>query len=393
MQDVERINATPNLAPHPAVRAGAHPRPAPVGAAGGQSECPASGIKGRGSATNPVGRFERLDVVHEPGYGPGEVHGAPPQTLYLEDPSRTILSRNDSPDIPFEVSLNPYRGCEHGCTYCYARPTHEYLGFSAGLDFESRILAKRHAPALLRKALGAPSWKPQVIAMSGVTDPYQPVERSARITRGCLEVLAEARNPVGLITKSALVTRDIDLLSELAQHDAVAVRLSITTLDARLHRVMEPRASSPSQRLRAIETLAEAGIPVSVMLAPVIPGLTDHEIPALLESAASAGAQGAHYLMLRLPHGVAPLFEAWLTRHYPERANKVLGRLRAMRNGRLNDPRFGSRMRGEGVFADHIGQLFRLAARRFGLDGPSFEPSTAHFRKPGGAQLDLFPAP
>ncbi len=359
----------------------------------GSTPSPASpvepGLKGRGSAGNPANRFERLDVVPEPGHGPGQPEGDVPRTLYYADPSRTVLSRNESPDIPFEVSLNPYRGCEHGCSYCYARPTHEYLGFSAGLDFETRILAKRDAPALLRKALSARRWRPQVVAMSGVTDPYQPLERTARITRGCLEVFAEFRNPVGLITKSALVARDVDVLGELARYDAVGVRLSITTLDAHLHRVMEPRASSPSQRLRAIETLAEAGIPVSVMLAPIIPGLTDHEIPALLAAAAAAGAQSAHFLVVRLPHGVAPLFEAWLERHYPERKAKVLGRLRAMRGGRLNDPRFGTRMRGEGVFADHIEQLFRLSARRIGLDGQAFAPTAEHFRAPGGAQLDL----
>jgi DNA repair photolyase len=292
--------------------------------------------------------------------------------------------------VGFDASVNPYRGCEHGCVYCYARPTHEYLGFSAGLDFETRILVKEDAPELLRRALASPRFEPRVIALSGVTDPYQPVERRLGLTRRCLEVLAEFRNPTAIVTKSRLVARDTDLLGELARHDAVSVHVSLTCLDPELQRRMEPRASSPRLRLEAIESLARAGIPVGAMLGPVIPGLTDHEIPAILAAAAGAGATFASWILLRLPHGVAPLFEAWLERHHPERKAKVLHRIQEVRGGRLNDPRFGSRMRGEGLHAEQIEALFALAARRAGLArrGPAL--STRAFRRPAGAQLALF---
>lgn len=272
---------------------------------------------------------------------------------------------------------------------CYARPTHEYLGFSAGLDFETRILVKEDAPDLLRRELTAPSWEPKYLALSGVTDPYQPVERRLRITRRCLEVLAELRHPVGVITKNRLVTRDLDLLAELARHRAAAVSLSVTTLDAELAARMEPRASHPRDRLKAIAEVAAAGVPVSVMVAPIIPGLNDHEIPAILEAAAAAGATGAGWVFLRLPGAVAGLFERWLDEHYPERKEKVLNRLRSLRGGRLNDPRFGSRMRGEGTWAEQIAALFAGARRRYGLDGPRPELSAAAFRRPG-EQLGLF---
>ena len=251
---------------------------------------------------------------------------------------------------------------------CYARPTHEYLGLSAGLDFETHILVKEQAPALLDAALRAPSWEPETVAIGGVTDPYQPVERRLRITRGCLEVFAKYRNPCAVITKSGLVTRDIDVLRELAEHDAAAVNVSITSLDDAVRRVMEPRASSPSERLRAVEALANAGIPVGVMVAPIVPGLTDSEIPALVAAAARAGARTVRPIVLRLPHGVADLFEAWLARHFPERAAKVMSRVRALRGGRRNDPRFHTRLRGEGVFADQIASLFELACRRAGVN-------------------------
>jgi DNA repair photolyase len=353
-------------------------------------------IRGRGAAENPKNRFERIALepdgdALDAALAAGEQLG--PRTEFLRDATRGIIARNNSPDIGFEASINPYRGCEHGCVYCYARPTHEYLGFSAGLDFESRILVKLDAGALLRRELTSSKWKPQVLAMSGVTDPYQPVERKLRITRSCLEVLAEFRNPVTIITKNHLVTRDIDLLAELAAHQAVAVNLSITSLDEKLQRVMEPRTSIPARRLLAIEKLAEAGILVRVMVAPVIPGLTDHEMPAILQAAADAGAQGAAFVALRLPHAVAPLFEAWLGRHFPDRRDKVLNKLREMRGGRLYDSRFGSRMRGEGVLADQIGTLFRAARTRAGLDVERFELSTAAFRRPAApppAQLGLF---
>jgi DNA repair photolyase len=292
--------------------------------------------------------------------------------------------------VGFTYSINPYRGCEHGCIYCYARPTHEYLGFSAGLDFETQILVKHDAPELLRRALAAPRWHPQVLAMSGVTDPYQPVERRLLLTRRCLEVLAEFRNPVVIVTKSALVTRDVDVLRTLARDEAAAVFLSVTTLDGRLARLLEPRASQPTRRLEAIDTLAQAGVPVGVLVAPVIPGLTEHELPAILSAAARVGAQYAGYVTLRLPHGVAALFEDWLHQHAPTKQAKILQRIRALRGGQLNDARFGVRMHGEGVFADHIAALFTLGCRTAGLQHRDLRLSTAAFRRPTGVQLSLF---
>jgi DNA repair photolyase len=503
----------------------------------------------RGAAENPAGRFERLRTLPDPELDPppADDDGEPPPvpTLYLRDPTRTLLAHNESPDLGFDTSLNPYRGCEHGCSYClepdtpvlhadfqwrplgevrggdeligfdefpapgrtrklrpavvqavwwsrkptlrlvtrhaeivttaehrwlhatgsgwscthrlspgqklsrqltspstptagepasvfgrtpflepepieaiergprrdvvdiqtstgtfyaaglathncYARPTHEYLGFSAGLDFETRILVKEDAPELLRRALSAPSWQPRVVALSGVTDAYQPVEAKLRLTRRCLEVFAEFRNPVAVVTKSALVARDADLLGELARHGAASVHVSLTTLDDGLRRALEPRASSPRRRLQAIETLARAGVPVGVMCAPVIPGLNDAEIPAILEAAAAAGACRAAHVMLRLPHGTADLFDAWLARHRPERRARVMARVREVRGGRTNDPRFHSRMRGEGVYAEQIHALFELARRRAGLAGERPPLSAAAFRRPGQAQLALF---
>jgi DNA repair photolyase len=350
---------------------------------------PRRSIAGRGAAGNPKNRFERIEVEPDP----GEIEGDEPrpETVYLRDHSRSIIARNDSPDIGFDASINPYRGCSHGCAYCYARPTHEYLGLSAGLDFESKILVKQDAPELLRKELSSPRWNPLVLSMSGVTDPYQPVERRLRITRRCLEVLAEFRNPVVIVTKNHLVTRDVDLLSELTRHDAAAVAVSLTTLDDDLQRIMEPRTSRPARRLAAVERLAASGIPVGVMTAPVIPGLNDHELPALLSVAAEAGASFAAYVPVRLPYAVRPLFEDWLTRHFPERKVKVLNRIRSMRGGELNDARFGSRMRGEGLFAEHIAQLFSISCRRAGMGEGRFPKlSTAAFRRGGGAQPNLF---
>jgi DNA repair photolyase len=348
---------------------------------------PRRSIVGRGAAGNPKNRFERIEVE------PDETEGDEPrpETVYLRDHSRSIIARNDSPDIGFDASINPYRGCSHGCVYCYARPTHEYLGLSAGLDFESRILVKQDAPELLRKELLSSRWNPQVLSMSGVTDPYQPVERRLRITRRCLGVLAEFRNPVIIVTKNYLVTRDLDLLSELASHDAAAVAFSLTTLDDDMRRIMEPRTSRPARRLAAVEKLAAGGIPVGVMTAPVIPGLNDHELPNLLSAAAEAGATFAAYVPVRLPYAVAPLFEDWLARHFPERKDKVLNRVRSMRGGELNDASFGSRMRGEGLFAQHIAQLFSISCRRAGMGEGRFPKlSTAAFRGGGGAQPDLF---
>lgn len=345
-------------------------------------------IRGRGTPDNPPNRFRPVEVVHDP----EETGDAPdPRTRYYEDSSRSILAYNDSPDVGFDVSVNPYRGCEVGCVYCYARQFHEYLGFSAGLDYETRILVKRDAPALLRAALADPSWKPQVIALSGATDPYQPVERSLRITRGCLEVLAEARNPVGIVTKRDLVRRDIDLLAPLAEIGAAGVTLSVTTLDGELQRVMEPRGAAPHRRLEAVRRLSAAGIPVGINVAPVIPGLTDHEIPSILEAGAEAGAVRATFILLRLPHGIKELFEGWLARHFPDRRERVLARVRETRGGRLYDSRFRVRGRGEGVYADHIRGMFELAASRLGLDRSFPALSTDAFRRPrSGPQLGLF---
>jgi DNA repair photolyase len=341
-------------------------------------------VRGRGTSEKQKGRFERLEVA----YAQSEAQQVPTQVF--RDASRSILATNDSPDVGFGVTLNPYRGCEHGCIYCYARPTHEYLGLSAGLDFETKLFAKTDAPQLLRKAMTAKSWRPQAVGMSGITDCYQPLERKMKLTRQCLEVLAEFRNPVVVITKNALVTRDLDVLGELATYRAVHVVLSITTLDAQLARAMEPRAATPAQRLRAVEKLSAAGIPVSVNMAPIVPGLTDHEIPALLQRAAEAGARGAHYTMVRLPYGVKDLFEAWLEEHYPLRKQKVLNRICELRGGKLNSAEFGSRMSGEGFYAEQIAQMFTQARRRAALDRPWEPLSTEHFRRPAGAQLSLF---
>jgi DNA repair photolyase len=345
-------------------------------------------IRGRGASTNPGNRFELLRYETGPDDPPPEP-GRPPTELF-RDRASLILTRNDSPDVGFAVSVNAYRGCEHGCCYCYARPYHEYIGFSAGLDFETKILVKENAPELLRRELQSPRWQPETIGFSGVTDPYQPLERRLQLTRRCLEVVAEFRNPAGVVTKNHLVCRDRDLLGELARVDAAAAYLSVTTLDPTLAQVMEPRASAPAARLEAIRELSGAGIPVGVLTAPVIPGLNDHEVPAILQAAADAGARFAGYVVLRLPHGLAELFETWLTQHVPERKERILGRIRELRGGHLNDVRFGSRMRGEGVLAEAIRHLFHLGCRQAGLrrGGPSL--STAAFRRPGGTQGLLF---
>ena len=355
-------------------------------------------IPGRGVTAAPAGRFEQLHFEPEPDpdvfpytdTDADEGGAAAPRTVYLRDVSRSALSKNRSPDIPFAVGLNPYRGCEHGCAYCYARPTHEYLGFSAGLDFETRILVKTGLGALLRRQLNARNWKPQVIAMSGVTDPYQPIERRLGLTRQCLQILAEHRNPVSLITKSRLVTRDLELLGELARYQAISVTLSITTLDRTLARTLEPRAAQPNARLLAVKALAEAGIPVGVNVAPVIPALNDHEIPAILEASARAGAGWANFVMLRLPQGMPELFRSWLDAHVPDRATHVMHRVEEMRGGAMNDSRFGHRMRGSGPCAKQTRDLFDLARRRAGLAERGPELSVRHFRRLGVGQLDLF---
>jgi DNA repair photolyase len=346
-------------------------------------------LRGRGASDNPPNRFERTHFEREPQEDEGEATPAP-ATQTFRDATRTIIATNDSPDVGFDASINPYRGCEHGCIYCYARPTHEYLGFSAGLDFETKILVKEDAAELLQRELSSPRWAPKPIALSGVTDPYQPLERRLRITRGCLEVLARFRNPVVIITKNRLVIRDLDLLADLARCQAAAVFLSITTLDAALARVMEPRTSPPVRRLEAIRRLSQAGVPAGVMVGPVIPGLTDHELPAILAAAAHAGARRAGYSVLRLPWAVGPLFERWLQQHVPDRKERVLGRLRSIRGGPLNDPRFGARMRGHGPFVALIARMFAVACERAGLNRDPTPLSTAAFRRPGDHQLALF---
>ena len=353
---------------------------------------PSPAMHGRSASWNPANRFEKLHIdlgdIDLVQIDPAEDDERPRrETQFFRDGTKTIIARNQSPDVGFETSINPYRGCEHGCIYCFARPTHEYLGLSAGLDFESKIMVKPDAPKLLEAELSSPKWEPQTLIMSGVTDPYQPVERKLRITRGCLEVLAKFRNPVAIITKNRLVTRDIDLLCELALHNASAVNVSVTSLDPNLQRVLEPRTSSPKARLEAVTMLRAAGIPVGVMVAPVIPGLTDHEVPRIVEACAKAGAQFAGYTIVRLPWAIAPLFEHWLDEHFPEKKEKVLQRIRHIRAGKLNDPRWGTRTRGEGVFAEQIRTMFEVACRRAGMnERPKL--STASFRR-STTQLEL----
>jgi DNA repair photolyase len=345
-------------------------------------------IKGRGAAGNPTNRFEVISFEREEDWNPAE--DRPLRTQFLRDDTSSLITYNKSPDVGFDASINPYRGCEHGCIYCYARPTHEYLGFSAGLDFESKIMVKERAPELLRKELSSRKWKPQTLVMSGVTDCYQPIEKKFRITRGCLEVLADFRNPIAIISKNYLVTRDIDLLGEMAKHDCAMVNISVTTLDARLTPVLEPRSSLPEFRLRAIREMTAAGIPVGVMIAPVVPGLTDHEIPAIVNEVVKAGAIAIGYVVLRLPFAVKDLFETWLERHFPDRKDKVLNRIRAMRGGKLNDANFHSRMEGEGIFAQQIERIFDVAVKRAGLGGKERpELSIKGFRRPTVAQLEL----
>jgi len=311
-------------------------------------------------------------------------------TEFLRDTSRTILSKNDSPDVHFTYSVNPYRGCEHGCIYCYARPTHEYLGFSAGLDFESKIIVKMEAPSLLAEAFQKKNWVPENVTFSGNTDCYQPIERKLELTRKCLEVCLQYRNPAGIITKNALVVRDIDILREMAALDVIHVYISITTLDPELARVMEPRTSSPENKLKAISSLVSAGIPVGVMIAPVIPGLTDEEIPSILKAAAAHGASNAGYILVRLPGAVKQLFLEWLPRNLPDRAAKIINRIQSTREGALSESRFGKRMVGEGAIGTTIHDLFVVNRARYRLDTKWKPLSVKHFRNAGSDQLTLF---
>ncbi|MGD2074634.1 MAG: PA0069 family radical SAM protein [Gammaproteobacteria bacterium] len=348
--------------------------------------------KGRGAASNPANRFlQRSHEAFDDGWADGESPPDRPRTTLQPDSSRSVLVYNRSPDVPFDRSVNPYRGCEHGCIYCYARPTHAYLDCSPGLDFETRLFYKPAAAALLRSELGRPGYRCQPIALGVNTDAYQPVERELKITRGILEVLAGCGHPVGIVTKSALIERDLDLLHRLAEQRLVHVTVSVTTLDRALARVMEPRAAAPHRRLQTIRALHEAGIPVGVLVAPVIPALNDAEMERILEATKEAGAVSAGYVMLRLPHEVKDLFKEWLALHLPLRAERVMNRIRDIREGRENDSRFGARMRGSGVFAELIRRRFETAACRLGFaDFPAYD--LGRFRPPrdSGGQMELF---
>ncbi|WP_033925316.1 PA0069 family radical SAM protein [Sphingomonas sp. 35-24ZXX] len=355
-----------------------------------------SSPKGRGAPGNA--QSSRFNLPQRDADGDwldaiGAIDDGPPPlrtTVTIEHP-RSIISRNTSPDLPFDQSINAYRGCEHGCIYCYARPTHAWLDLSPGLDFESRLFAKPDAALLLRETLRKPGYVPKVIALGTNTDPYQPIEAEYRITRSILEVCLEARNPVSITTKSDRVLADLDILAQMARHDLVAIALSVTTLDGRTARTLEPRAAAPRKRLAAIKALSDAGIPAHFNVSPVIPAITDHEIETLVAAGAQAGALSASYIPVRLPHEVAPLFRAWLDAHYPDRAGKVMAIIQQMRDGRDNDPDFGTRMRGKGPWADLIRTRFRLAVKRAGLNQHRWRLETAGFRPPAnGLQGELF---
>jgi DNA repair photolyase len=352
------------------------------------------GPHGRGSHLEPANRFSLRTIERDIDQMTPEDIAAwsRRKTQYITERAGSIISENHSPDIPFRFSLNPYRGCEHGCSYCYARATHEYFGLNAGLDFESIIFVKENAPDLLREWLGRPAYSPESITLSGVTDPYQPIERAYRLTRGCLEVALEAHQPISLITKNALVLRDMDLLEKLAAQNLVHVTLAVTTLDAGLARTMEPRTSTPAARLEAVRELSQANVPVQVLLAPVIPGLNDSEIPAILAAGKEAGASAAGYVLLRLPGTVEAVFLEWLAREQPLRRDRIEARIRATREGKLSDSQFGKRMRGRGEMATQINQLFKLFARKHCLDCGLPKQDDSRFRppRPCSGQLWLF---
>ena len=375
-----------------AERAAPAPRVPP--ALDGEAGCapPPQLRRGRGAVSNAAGRFEpAARILFDDGWD--SLEDLPPfRTEVTEERARTVITRNASPDIAFDRSINPYRGCEHGCVYCFARPTHAYHGLSAGLDFETRLFVKPDAPELLRRELNAPGYRPRVIAMGTNTDPYQPIERQYQVTRRILEVLAEFRHPVGIVTKSGLVARDIDILAPMAAQGLVKVALSVTTLDPKLARLMEPRAASPGRRLETIRRLSEAGIPVAVLTAPLIPALNDSEVERILDAAKAAGAQEAGYVTLRLPLEVADLFREWLVTHFPDKARHVLALMRQIHGGRDYDATFGKRQRGDGPYAWALGRRFEVAARRLGLAGRGLRLSTALFRPPAraGQQLSLF---
>ncbi|MET0640459.1 MAG: PA0069 family radical SAM protein [Hyphomicrobium sp.] len=347
--------------------------------------------RGRGARSNKTGRFEtEAHEAFDDGWESlGDLDAF--KTEVIEEAAKSIISHNDSPDVSFDSSINPYRGCEHGCIYCYARPSHCYLGHSAGLDFETKLYAKPNAAALLEREFKKPGYRPETIALGGNTDPYQPIERERRITRAILEVMARANHPVGIITKSALVARDIDILGPMAEKNLARVAVSITTLDRHVARAMEPRAATPTRRLETVRRLSEAGIPVTVMTAPIIPGLTDHEIEPILEAAREAGARDAGYVLLRLPLEIKDLFREWLAEEFPNRAERVISLLRSMHGGRDYTPDFGVRQRGRGPYATQIALRFRLAKRRLGLGEDRVALRTDLFVRPGsgGQQLSL----
>jgi DNA repair photolyase len=345
--------------------------------------------RGRGAGVNPTGRFEPT-TRHVFDDGWDSIEELPPfkTSVQVEKP-RTIITRNESPDISFDRSINPYRGCEHGCVYCFARPTHAYMGLSPGLDFESKLFAKPDAARLLERELAKGNYQPRTIAIGTNTDPYQPIERNWRIMREILEVLEAHNHPVGIVTKSALVIRDIDILARMAEKGLAKVALSVTTLDRRLARTMEPRAATPPKRLEAIRLLSEAGIPASVMVAPIVPGLNDQEMERILESAEAAGAREAGFVILRLPLEVSPIFKDWLLRHYPDRYRHVLSLIRSMRGGKDYDAEWGKRMKGSGPYAWQIGRRFEMAAKRLGLNREKRALRTDLFKAPAGAGEQL----
>jgi DNA repair photolyase len=350
--------------------------------------------RGRGAVSNASGRYEPLArVAFDDGWQ--SLEELPPFKTYVqEERARKIITRNDSPDIGFDRSINPYRGCEHGCIYCFARPTHAYQGLSPGLDFESRLFVKPDAPELLARELAAPGYEPRMIAMGTNTDPYQPIERKWQVTRRILEVLRDANHPVGIVTKSALVMRDIDILSDMAAKGLAKVALSVTTLDPKLARVMEPRAATPSRRLEALRTLSQAGIPTAVMVAPIVPAINDSEIERILDAAANAGATQAGYVMLRMPFEIKDLFREWLHEHFPDKAKHVISLVRDLHGGKDYDSTWGKRQRGDGPYAWSIGRRFELACRRLGLNERRVRLTTSLFTPPTrkGNQLDLFAA-
>jgi DNA repair photolyase len=350
-------------------------------------------LHGRGARSNASGRYERfVREAFDDGWSAEDVTRL--ETIVTPELAKSIISTNQSPDISFDQSINPYRGCEHGCVYCYARPNHAYVGLSPGLDFETRLFVKANAAELLEREFAKPGYRPKTIMLGGVTDIYQPIERGYGITRSILEVMERWRHPVALITKSQLVIRDIDILARLAERGLAKAAISVTTLDRRIARVMEPRAAAPHRRIEAIRMLADAGVPTTVMVAPIIPAINDREIEAILEEAAKAGASAAGYVLLRLPLEIKDLFREWLNQHFPDRATRVMALVRQMRGGRDYDPEWGKRQRGEGPYARLIADRIARACRRLGLDKPRLPLDCSQFRRPldEGGQPDLFAA-